>query len=524
MMVDPQENDASNDSDRNVTEPPSGTEPPSSKEPEASATPTPQPSPLMSSELEREVATAMGSMDAAEMAELCGESSASDSVEPGTALTGRIVGLSDEEVFVEFGPKLQGTLPRAQLKEGEKVEVGAMISAIVDHRDKESDMLVLRRKGVVQKAKWDTLRKGMIVAGRVTGLIKGGLEVDLNGIRGFMPGSQASASPMRDISVLLNEQVRCEVIEVDKRGKNVVLSRRKLIEREQADAAKKLKAELAVGQIRAGVVRNITDFGAFVDIGGLEGLVHIRDMSWGNVDKVTDVLSIDQKVDVQVLKIDLKRGRISLGLKQMQPDPWTHAAERYPVGTALKVRIVRIVDFGAFAELEPGIEGLIPIREMSWSRIKMVSDAVNPGDMVDSVVIGAEFDRRRISLSIKQSQSDPWDGVLDDFEPNSLTKGRVTRLVDFGAFVELFPGVEGLIHISEMSDQRVRSSADVLKVDQEIEARVLGVDKDERRISLSLKQVKEPLAAATGSAPEAPQPPKKRKKPLRGGLSSHFDW
>ncbi len=520
-MDDPRKPEASDNVD-NVDPTPHST-------PDGDVTPSQafDPPSQLPSDLEREVADAMASMNPDDLAELCGADTSNESTAPGSELIGRIVACNDDEVFLEFGPKLQGILPRAQVKEGESVEVGQRMSVMIDRHDKEADLLILRRKGAVQRANWDSLAKGMLLEGRVTGLIKGGLEVDFNGIRGFMPVSQASASPMKDVSVLLNERIRCEVIEVERRAKNIVVSRRKLIEREQAQAAEQLKEELAVGQVRKGTVRNITEFGAFVDLGGLEGLVHIRDVSWGTVDKVEDVLSLGQEVEVQVLKIDMKRGRISLGFKQTQPDPWDHAEKHYPVGTTLKVRIVRIAEFGAFAELEPGVEGLIPIREMSWTRVQKTSDVVNPGDMVDVVVVALDQPKRRLSMSIKQVQGDPWEGVLDGFEPNSLAKGTVTRLADFGAFVELIPGVEGLIHISELSDRRVRSCGEVLKVGQEVETRVLGIDKEERRISLSLKQVKAPdqaTAAMADANSEPPQPPKKRKKPLRGGLSSHFDW
>jgi small subunit ribosomal protein S1 len=273
------------------------------------------------------------------------------------------------------------------------------------------------------------------------------------------------------------------------------------------------------------VVRNITDFGAFVDIGGIEGLLHISDLSWSTVEKVTDVLSTGQEIDVLVLKVDKERNRISLGYKQAQPDPWTSVGERYPEGTALKARVMRVADFGAFAELEPGVEGLIPLSEMGWNRVGRVSDRVSVGDMVDTVVIRVEPKKRRLALSMKQAQPDPWEGVLEGFTEQSLVKGRVTRLTDFGAFVEVAPGVEGLIHISELSDRRVKTCADILQEGQEVEARVLGVDVEKRRISLSIKQVKEPAEALAGDAgSEPPPPPKKRKKPLRGGLSSHYEW
>jgi len=260
-----------------------------------------------------------------------------------------------------------------------------------------------------------------------------------------------------------------------------------------------------------------------VDIGGMDGLLHIRDLSWGSVEKVSDILEPGQEIEVRILKIDTQRDRISLGLKQCLPDPWKNVEDKYPVESAQKVRVVRLADFGAFAELESGVDGLIPISEMGWTRINRTSDVVTVGDLVDVVVIRVEAGKRRIALSMKQAQDDPWAGVHESFEPNSIVKGRVTRLADFGAFVELVPGVEALIHISELSESRVRTCADVVQVGQEIEAKVLGVEQENRRISLSIKALTARSQETTVTA-EPAKTPKKRKKPLRGGLSSHFDW
>ncbi len=498
---------------------------PGATEPDVSLEPSVDPlSPTMA-EIEREVSEAMASMDTGDLAELRGEVVTDNAVNPGTELTGTIVGLSEDEAFLEFNAKAQGVLPLSHFGKKEPVNIGRRVDVVVERYDPDGGLLIVSRKGTIQRATWMNLSVGMVVKGKIIGLIKGGLEVNLQGIRAFMPGSQTSPTSMKDISVLLNKTVSCEVIELDRRNKNVLVSRRKVIEREQAEAREKLKAELEVGQIRRGVVRNITDFGAFVDLGGLEALVHIRDLSWGTIDKVSDVLSPGQEVDVKVLKIDSKRDRVSLGLKQARPDPWANVPEQYPVGTTLKARIIRLTDFGAFAELEPGVEGLIPLSEMGWTRVNRTTDVVSVGDIVDAVVIRVEPERHRLALSIKQAQPDPWEGVLDGFKEQSLTKGRVTRLAGFGAFVEVAPGVEGLIHISELSNQRVKSCGDVLEVGQEVEARILGVDKDNRRISLSLKQVKEPASGSNAALPdETAKPRKKRKKSLRGGLASHFDW
>ncbi len=512
------------------------------------------PASLMDDELNREVADAMAAMAPQDLAELSadvvpdaastaptktGETDhpkalqpvTADRIEsdlapePGAELTGRVVAVSDDDVFLEFSAKSQGVMPRSQFGKKEVISVGRDVDVVVDRFDPSGGILLVNRKGALQRATWTNLTKGMVVRGRVTGVIKGGLEVMVNGLRAFMPASQADVIPRKDISELLNETVPCEVIEFDRRNKNILVSRRKILERERIEASEKLKDELEVGQVRPGVVGTIMDYGAFIDLGGVDGLAHIRDLSWGTVDRVQDVLTEGQKVDVKILKIDKERDRISLGLKQIQPDPWGCVSEKFPVGTSLKVRVMRIVDFGVFVELEAGVDGLIPISEMGWTRIHKASDVVCEGDLVDAVVIRVEPERRRLALSMKQAQADPWAG-LDGFEDQSLVKGTVTRLADFGAFVELVPGVEGLVHISEMADRRVKSCGDVVRVGEEVEARILSMDRENRRVSLSLKAVANPTSPeATGSdTPPTHAKPKKRKKRLRGGLASHYDW
>lgn len=481
------------------------------------------------SELDREIADAMAGMDASDMAELSGAVAPRGSIAPGAETIGTVTGITENDIFLQFGVKTQGVMPRSQFGKKEPIEVGRRVDVQVDRFDPESGLLIVNRKGAVQRATWTNLTIGMLVEGKVTGLNKGGLEIDMKGVRAFMPASQCDVAPMKDISVLLNQNVKCEVIELDRKSKSVLVSRRKAMEKELAESREKLRNELAAGQVRHGVVRSITDFGAFVDLGGVDGLIHIRELSWGSVAKVTDVVKVGQHVDVKVLKLDEKKERISLGLKQVLPDPWENVEQRYPTGTRLTARVVRLADFGAFAELEPGIDGLIPISEMGWSRVKKTDDAVSVGTMVECVVIRLEPDKRRIALSMKQVQSDPWAIVLDSYPVHSIVKGKVSRLADFGAFIELAPGVDGLVHISELSDKRVKSCGEVVQPGQEVETRVLGVDRENRRISLSIKAVHMPTAAETQAAVEAvaaapPKVDKKRKKPLRGGLSSHFNW
>lgn len=484
--------------------------------------------------VDREVEDAMAGMAPEELAALGGDIAISgaglsdvEGLEPGTELTGTVVGVSGDDVFLELGAKQQGVVPRSQFGKKEAIDNGRRVDVTVERYDGEAGLLLVNRKGALQRATWTNLTIGMLVEGRVTGVIKGGLELDLKGIRAFMPGSQADIAPMKDVSLLLNEVVRCEVMELDRRHKNVLVSRRKAMEKELAASKEKLKEELASGQTRRGIVRRIADFGAFVDLGGLDGLLHIRDLSWGTVGKVTDVVKEGDEVEVMVLKVDAKRERISLGLKQTLPDPWNGVGDRFVEGATISVRVVRLADFGAFAELEPGVEGLIPISEMSWSRVKSAADVVSVGDTVDCKVIRVEPEKRKLALSIRLAQGDPWYGVLESFEVQSLVTGKVTRLADFGAFVELKPGVEGLVHISELSDRRVKNCAEVVQAGQEVETRIIGVDAENRRISLSIRQVAAPDAggAEVAAYPAAEEhKPKKRKKPLRGGLSSHFNW
>ncbi len=478
-------------------------------------------------ELDREVEAALAAEMSSGATSQSIASSADVEYESGKELIGTVVNISDEDIFIEFGPKSQGVLPRGQFGKKEPLEPGRRIDVVVERYDNETGLLILNRKGAIQRATWNNLVKGAVIEGRATGVVKGGLELDIQGIRAFMPLSQISIIPMKDISVLLNQKIRCVVMEVNARKKNLLVSRRKILEIEAKEARENALRELEVGQTRKGIVRSLTEYGAFVDLGGIDGLLHVSDMSWSRITKPSDVVEVGQEIEVNVLKIDSDRDRISLSLKDTLPDPWSGVEERFPSGSSVKARIIRLANFGAFAEVESGVEGLIPISEMSWSRISTASEVVREGDMVDAVVIRVEPKLRRMALSIKQVQQDPWDQVFDSFPVKSLVKGKVTKLTDFGAFVEIVSGVEGLVHISELSQQHVKSCSEVVKEGEEIETRVIGVDKENRRISLSVKavEVSESLDAPPETAEVGPpKPTKKRKKPLRGGLSSHYDW
>ncbi len=362
---------------------------------------------------------------------------------------------------------------------------------------------------------------GEVVDGSVVGMIPGGLEVGIGEIRGFMPASQVDSHRLKDISVLLGEKIRCEVYDYDRKTGQPIVSRRKVVERDAVQARDRVFTELSPGKRVKGKVTNLTEYGAFVDLGGIHGLVHVSDMRWGPVDKPGDVVSVGDEIEVQVLKLNRERGRISLGIKQTMPDPWTDVEPKYPAGSKQKVRITKLAEYGAFAELSEGVTGLIPMSELSWTqRVAKIEDHLEVGQEIEVAVLKTDAKRRRISLSIRQMTENPWEAFSSKHEPNSLISGKVSKLLDFGALVALPDGIEGMVHISELAYERVGTPGDVVQVGQEIEVKILGVDPGKHKVSLSLKATKEAPAAPV----EQVRKPKKRKKPLRGGLASHFEW
>ncbi len=483
--------------------------------------------PLMDEALNREVEEAMAQMSAEEMAVLTPEADAPPPDQGEAVHRGTVVAIHGDDVFVDLGEKSQGVVPLTQFGgKDAHLSIGQAIEVVIDRHDADSGLIFCSREGAIRPAEWGTIKRGMVVEGRVTGMNRGGLELNLKGIHGFMPASQVAERSVKDISCYIGETLRCEVISINRRDKSVTLSHRKVEERERAEALEKLLAELEVGQVRQGVVSKLADYGAFVDLGGVDGLVHISDLSYSSVGKVSDVLAPGQTIDVKVLKIDRERDRISLGVKQAQPDPWRIVEDKYLVGAQLAVRVTRLADFGAFATLEEGVDALIPLSEMSWSRVANAAAVVEVGQMVNVVVIRVDAPKRRIALSIKQAQPDPWAGVFESFPQNTVVDGKVTRLTDFGAFIELTSGVEGLAHISELSETRIKNCAEVLQMGQEVKVRVLKVDPEARRISLSLKMHDADAATAepAGDDQAKAAPNKKRKKPLRGGLEGGWDW
>jgi small subunit ribosomal protein S1 len=485
-------------------------------------------------DVQREIDAALGDMSiedlmAAEQAdEALARNAARSAAAPGAPgiRRGRVIGIDARSVLIDLGGKSQAVIPLEQF-EDHPPKIGDSVEGVFDHYDSAEGLVHLSRRDAVTAAAWGSLEEGQVLEGRVAGVNKGGLELEINGIRAFMPAGQVDIYRVEDISVFLNQRIRCQVTDVDRAEKNLVVSRRAVLELEKEQAREATWQSLEVDQVREGVVRSIMPYGAFVDLGGIDGLLHISDLAWGRVEKVEDVVQPGQRVQVKVLKIDKDARKISLGLKQLGVDPWTTIATRLAIRSVIQGKVTRIADFGAFVEIEPGIEGLAPVSELGWSRVAHPKDVLSPGQVTSFLVLSVEPDRRRISLSLKQAQANPWTGVTNKYAPEMTVPGKVTRIADFGAFVELEPGVEGPVHVSQMSDKRVKHPSDVVKVGQEVQARVISVNEQDRKISLSLKAA--PVVAAApaeqpagpgapaAAAPPAP-PKKKREKQLKGGI------
>lgn len=437
---------------------------------------------------------------------------------------GTVVAVHGEDIFVDMGGKSQGIIAAEQFADDGLPSEGDTVEVTIEGYNKDEGLLMLSRKGAIQAATWEKLDEGQIVEARVTGHNKGGLELDINGIKGFMPVSHIELFHVEDLHPYLNQKLKCMVSEVRRSEKTVVASRREMLRQEEAEARQRAFETLSEGDVVKGSVKTIMPYGAFVDIGGVDGLLHISDMSHSRIDNPEDVVKVGQTLELKVLKIDQDSRKIGLGLKQVLRDPWEDAEHKWPVDSMVTGRVTKLMDFGAFVELEPGVEGLVPISEMSFERrIKHPSEVVREGDMVQVRVLDMDLQRKRMSLSIKRTADDPWQGASVRWAPGSSVEGKVTRLADFGAFVELTPGVEGLVHISEMSNERVRSPGDVVKEGQSVKVNVIEVDEEKRRISLTMKETPEVTdwqAELEAAKQDDSKPKKKRKKPLKGGL----DW
>jgi small subunit ribosomal protein S1 len=413
---------------------------------------------------------------------------------------GTVIAVKGDSVFVDVGMKIEGIVSAAEFRDKTgvvAVQPGDKLRVAITGRNEEGYYLLSKLK--VQRPKdWAGLEKAFqekrSIAGMVSAVVKGGLSVDI-GVRAFMPASRSGAKDPAELEKLVGQEITCKIIKVDVADEDVVVDRRAILEEEEARTREERLADLKEGTTVHGTVRTLTDFGAFVDVGGVDGLLHVTDMSWGRVNKPSDLLKPGDQVDVQILKIEHgtgKRGRrISLGMKQLQPDPWTLAAEQYKIGERIRGAVTRVTDFGAFVELQPGIEGLIHVSELSWSKkVRKASDVVNPGDAVEAVVLGVNPAERRISLGLKQALGDPWAEAQKRFPVGSTVEGPITSLTKFGAFVQLDEALEGMIHVGDISaEKRINHPQEVLKVGQAVRAAVLEIDREKRRIRLGLKQL-----------------------------------
>src|SRR4051812_23140546 len=465
------------------------------------------------SALDREVDAALSGMSLDDL--YASGQQATESRAKGTR-RGRIVSVDKDDVMVDFGGKSQGVAPMETFETEPKV--GDEMEFDVERYDAREGLLILTRKGAAAtNVSWENLEVGQIVEGMVTGTNKGGLELEVKNMRAFMPAGQVDLYFNPDLSVFVGQKLKAEVTQFDARAKNLIISRRNILEREKEEAKTKLMEELAEGQIRRGTVRSVMDYGAFVDLGGVDGLLHVSEISHRRGHKPSEFVKVGDSIDVKILRIDKETGKLSLSLKQARGvDPWLDVETKYSVGSQITGRVTKVEQFGAFIEVEEGVEGLLPISEISWQRIKHPSDVVRDGDTVRLVVLSVDPVARKMSFSLKQAGPDPWKTANEKYATDMVVSGTVTRTVDFGAFVELEPGLEGLVHISELADRPVRQTTDVVKSGQTVQVRVVEIDQDARRISLSIKGAVGAMSSAASAA--APTTQKKRKTPLRGGL------
>jgi small subunit ribosomal protein S1 len=410
-------------------------------------------------------------------------------------LQATVIAMNAESVFFDIGYKSEGILPLAALQ-GETLKPGDKCLVTVKGRDLDGYYELSRLK-VERPMDWTGLEKAFAdkttVLGTVTSVIKGGFNVDV-GVRAFMPGSRSGVREAADMEKLVGQEIRCRIIKLDVTDEDVVVDRRAVVEEEERSAKDKFYSQIKEGETVSGTVRSLTDYGAFVDLGGLDALLHVSDIAWGRVNKPADVLSVGQAVEVKVLKVtsDADKRRISVGLKQLQPHPWDAVAEKFKVGDRVRGTVTRLVDFGAFVELETGIEGLIHISEMSWSKgkIRKASDVVKQGETVEVVILQVNAVEHRISLGLKQALGDPWTDIVQRFQVGLAVEGPVTNLTKFGAFVQLSEGIEGMVHVSDISaEKRINQPQDVLRVGQVVKAQVLAIDLEKRQMRLGMKQL-----------------------------------
>jgi small subunit ribosomal protein S1 len=419
------------------------------------------------------------------------------SLTEGEIIRGRVLKVTPSDIVVDIGYKSEGLLPAAEVTgyDGQvKVKRGDEIEVFIERLEDSSGYVALSREKAARMRVWDDIeaayKADQAISGRVVDRVKGGLAVDVGGVKAFLPGSLIDTKPVKNLDALRGHEMKFKIVSFDKKRSNIVLSRKAIVEVEQVAAKAATFGRLKEGELTHGIVKNITDYGVFVDLGGVDGLLHITDISWGRVTHPSEYFNVADEIEVVVLKFDPGSERVSLGYKQKSPDPWSDVAERYPLGSRVKGKVVSLTDYGAFIELEDGVEGLIHVSEMSWTKkIRHPAKLMNMGDEVEAVVADVNVPNRRISLSLKALEQNPWDTIAERYPVGAVIEGRVRNLTDFGAFVEVEEGIDGLIHISDMSwHRRLKHPSEVLKKGDTVKARVINVDGDNQRLSLSIRE------------------------------------
>src|SRR5438105_1598629 len=412
-------------------------------------------------------------------------------------LQGTVLAITGKDVIIDFGYKSEGLVPLDQFQNAAgqvTVQTGDVVDVMIEHGERPEGYVLLSHTRAARLRIWDNLEKAfqeqLVLSGRVLGRIKGGLAVDV-GIKAFMPGSQADPRPVHNLDSLVGQDIPVKIIKLNRRRGNVVVSRKLAVEEELNVRKNATLEHLVEGSVVTGIVKTLTEYGAFIDLGGIDGLLHVTDMSYGRITHPSEMLSVGQEVTVKILKFDRAKERVSLGIKQLEPDPWDTVIERYPVNHRVIGRVVNVTDYGAFVELEAGVEGLIHISEMTWSRrMKHPSKVVKPGDQVEAVVLDVHPRERRISLGLKQLEPNPWTTIESRYRVGSVVEGRVRNMTDFGAFIEIEEGIDGLVHVSDLSwTKRVKHPSEVLKKGQLVQAVILAIDAKSHRLSLGIKQL-----------------------------------
>ena len=412
----------------------------------------------------------------------------------GEIVKGTIIEVRPKEVLVDIGYKSEGVIPGNEFEDIKAVKVGDQIDVLIEKLEDKDGMVVLSKEKAEFKQNWDKIlticNEGGTITGKVKAIVKGGLLVNI-GVEAFLPASQIDVTTTKNLAGYVGNTYEFKVVKINQERQNIVLSRRELIEQERSDRRSKLLGEMTPGDIRKGTVKNITDFGAFIDLNGIDGLLHITDMSWGRIGHPSEILKVGQDIDVVVLDINKEKERVSLGLKQKLANPWDKIEEKYPIGAKVKGKVVNLVPYGAFVELEPGVEGLVHVTELSWTkRIAKPADVLKPDQELEAVVLGINREEQKISLGVRQLETNPWDKAMEKYPPGTKVKGKIRNLTSYGAFIELEEGLDGMIHVSDISwTRKINHPSEVLKKGDEVEAVVLEIDKANQRIAVGVKQL-----------------------------------